>query len=194
MSAVQYNISEIIESIKPISKSSITLIESQTRSIIHAKGTIFSAARSIDQFEYFVLDGVCRSFLLNQEGLPTTISFFMGGSIISPYVSRTEEGRSLVNLEALTDLKLGVIKAVDFEQMMVENLEIREFGNQVLRNELKAKVAKEISLATRPSSERLQEMRRNFPSLENLVPHHTIATYLGITAISLSRLRKDLMA
>jgi CRP-like cAMP-binding protein len=88
---------------------------------------------------------------------------------------------------------LASIDANIFAELMVNNLEIRNFGNQVLRNELACKVDKEIGLASLTAKERLIKLREQFPLLENLVPHTDIATYLGITNISLSRLRKGLI-
>jgi hypothetical protein len=76
---------------------------------------------------------------------------------------------------------------------MVQDLEIREFGNTVLRNELKKKVEKEIGLASLTAKERLIQFRKDYPFLENLIPHPYIASFLGITNVSLSRLRKELM-
>ena len=108
-------------------------------------------------------------------------------------MSRTTNGKSILNFQALTDLKLGAMDASKFENLMVENLEIREFGNTVLRNELTEKIDKEISLASTTAAERLIKFRKKHPMLENLVPHPTIASYLGITNISLSRLRRDLL-
>ncbi len=75
---------------------------------------------------------------------------------------------------------------------MIENIEIRTFGNLVLQNELKSKVEKEIGLASLSAKERLIEFRKKYKILENFVPHTDIASYLGITNISLSRLRKEL--
>ena len=136
-----------------------------------------------------MLDGICRSFLLNPEGEKVTISFFAENSILSPFTTRTQNGRSSINFEALTAVKLGEMDAQAFEQLMVENLEIREFGNTVLRNELRDKVEKEIGMASLTAKERLINFREKYPGLENLIPHPTISSYLGITNISLSRLR-----
>jgi CRP-like cAMP-binding protein len=83
--------------------------------------------------------------------------------------------------------------AKSFEKLMVDNLEIREFGNVVLRNELKQKVEKEIGMASLTAKERLVKFREQYPLLENIIPHTTISTYLGITNISLSRLRNELL-
>ena len=76
---------------------------------------------------------------------------------------------------------------------MVNHMDTREFGNMVLKIELQNKVDKEIGHASLTARERLLKFREQFSLLENLVPHTTIASYLGITNISLSRLRKELI-
>ena len=81
---------------------------------------------------------------------------------------------------------------IGFRTILINNLEIRRFGNTVLRNELARKVDKEIGSASLSAKERLLKFREEYPLLENLIPHTHIASYLGITNISLSRLRSNL--
>jgi hypothetical protein len=100
---------------------------------------------------------------------------------------------SNLNFQASTDIRVGIMDASIFLDLMVDHLDIRDFGNMVLKMELQNKVEKEIGHASLTAKERLLRFRDEFPLLENLVPHHSIATYLGITNISLSRLRKELM-
>ncbi|MEM6343465.1 MAG: hypothetical protein AAF927_06275 [Bacteroidota bacterium] len=61
-----------------------------------------------------------------------------------------------------------------------------------MQNELLQKVDKEIGLASLKAKDRLIKFREEYPQLENLIPHPHIASYLGITNISLSRLRKEI--
>jgi CRP-like cAMP-binding protein len=186
-------IQNILRNIAPMSASSVKSINALVEEVDIDKSEVFVKKGQFNHQEYFVLEGICRSFVVNHEAEEITISFFAEGSIISPYVSRTTNGKSDLNFQALTDLKLGMMDAASFENLMVENLEIRHFGNTVLRNELIQKVSKEIDLASAPAKERLLKFRGVYPQMENLVPHQTIASYLGITNISLSRLRRDLM-
>ena len=95
--------------------------------------------------------------------------------------------------QASTDLEIATINASDFQNLMITNSEIRNFANTVLQNELILKVEKEIGLASLSAKERLIKFRERYKILENLIPHTEIASYLGITNISLSRLRRDLM-
>ena len=79
----------------------------------------------------------------------------MDESVVSPHTTRIKDGRSMVNLKALTDLTIGEVEASLFEQLMVEDLDIRNLGNAVLRHELMEKVEKEIGLASLSAKERL---------------------------------------
>ncbi|MEP4534464.1 MAG: Crp/Fnr family transcriptional regulator [Cyclobacteriaceae bacterium] len=140
--------------------------------------------------EYFLLNGIVRSYLTNQNGELNTLLFFEESSVLSPHVTRTSNSKSLINLEAVTECTLARIDAGEFENLIEKNLEIREFANTVLRQELLQKTNKEIRLISWTSKQRLEQFRKDFRMLENLVPHSMIATYLGITNVSLSRLRK----
>lgn len=186
-------IEDIVNSIYPLSVDPMKQIMDIIESLECKKGACFIEKGSHNYHEYFLLDGVCRSFILNPDGEEITIAFFSSGSVLSPYVTRTVQERSNLNFQALTDLKMGTMDASKFLSLMVDNLDIREFGNLVLKNELQNKVEKEIGNASLTAKQRLLKFREQYALLENLVPHTTIATYLGITNISLSRLRKELL-
>ncbi|MFY0687470.1 MAG: Crp/Fnr family transcriptional regulator [Cyclobacteriaceae bacterium] len=184
---------EVIHATFPMSLASVRIIEDLVERVQVDKGMNFIEKGRHDNNEYFVLDGISRSYLLSPEGEKVTISFYTANMVLSPHTIRVQDGRSTLNFQALTPLELGVLDAKAFEQQMIENLEIREFGNTVLRNELKSKVTKEIGLASLTAKERLIAFRETYPGMENFVSHVDIASYLGITNISLSRLRKELM-
>ncbi|GAB5551852.1 MAG: Crp/Fnr family transcriptional regulator [Saprospiraceae bacterium] len=182
-------ISSIINAVTPVSIKSIGKIRDLIEYLPIKKGDSITRVGRTNTLEYFMIEGICKTFLYTPEGEEVTISFFMPLSIISPSTTRNKEGRSIINIRALTDVELATINADAFEKLMIEDLEIRHFGNTVLRNELMTKVQKEIGLASLRGKDRLQLLRETFPNIENLVPHSDIASYLGITTISLSRLR-----
>lgn len=185
-------IKDIIKSIFPISSSSISEIESIIEYQNVEKGQTFIKRNKRNTSEYFLLDGVCRSYLINHEGEEVTITFYTSNSILSPNITRTKEEASILNFQALTSLKIAYMDAHKFEQLMIDNLEIRRFGNTVVRIELLKKIDKEIGLASLSAKERLLNFREQYPMLENIISHTDIASYLGITNISLSRIRGEL--
>jgi len=187
-------VKNIINSIYPISNKSFGEIEKLLKFETYSKGEIFISRNKWNEKEYFALKGISKSYLINPDGDEITISFFLENTILSPHPIRTSKNISNLYFKALTDIELASINANDFENLMIENIEIRNFANTVLQNELISKVEKEIGLASLSAKERLIEFRNKFQILENLIPHTDIASYLGITNISLSRLRKDLMS
>ncbi|MDT7829573.1 Crp/Fnr family transcriptional regulator [Pricia sp. S334] len=154
-------------------------------------GTLLFKPNQPEQSEYILLQGIAHTFLLNFEGEEITLSFFEDNTVLPPFVTRTQKGKSILHCKAITDCTFVQIDAKAFESLMIDNLEIREFGNTVLRQELLNKVNKEIRMASWSAKERLEQFRRDFSMLENKIPHPMIASYLGITNVSLSRLRKQ---
>ena len=183
----------IINKVSTVSEGSLDLVSDLIVIEVYEKGDVFIDRGKKNNKEYFVFEGICRSFLLSPEGEEVTISFFLEGSILSPNKTRTANQISHLNFQALTKLTVASLNADKFEQLMINHIDIREFGNMVLQNELLAKVEKEIGLASLNAKERLILFREKHHFLENLITHVDIASYLGITNISLSRLRKELM-
>jgi len=182
----------LVNKVSPVSEGSLDLISDLILVEVYEKGDVFIDRGGKNNKEYFVYEGVCRSFLLSPEGEEITISYFLEGSVLSPNKTRTANQISHLNFQALTKLTVASLNADKFEQLMINHIDIREFGNMVLQNELLAKVEKEIALASLNGRERLILFREKYHFLENLISHVDIASYLGITNISLSRLRKEL--
>ncbi|MCF8264809.1 MAG: Crp/Fnr family transcriptional regulator [Melioribacteraceae bacterium] len=142
-----------------------------------------------EESEYFVLDGIIRSNIFTRKGEDVTLSFFYEKSVLPPCISRTNDGISTLNFQSLSEVKIAIINANLFRELMQKHLDLYQFGNMVMMSELQIKAKKEISFATLSAKVRLEELRSQFPGIENLIPHTHIASYLGITPISLSRLR-----
>ena len=72
---------------------------------------------------------------------------------MSPHSTRASNNISSHYFKALTNLEIASMNASEFEKLMIENTEIRDFGNKVLQRELKSKVEKEIGLASLTAKE-----------------------------------------
>ena len=170
-------------SIKLASLISISQIE---------KGNTFVTRGKVNSDEYLILSGICRSYLINPHGDEVTLSFFTKDTAISPNLTRTDSSNSILNIQTLTEVKLATFSTTDLMTSMANNREIENWANSVLQNELLQKVKKEINQNSLKAKERLLSFRAQYPGLENLIPHTYIASYLGISSDSLSRLRREL--
>ncbi len=85
----------------------VTLCESR----VVNKGDTFIEVGRRDRQEYILLSGLVRSFLLDSEGKEVTLSFFAGPAVLSPFLTRTVENRSILNFQALTLCHLAAMEA-----------------------------------------------------------------------------------
>ena len=144
----------IVNKVSPVSEGSLDLISDLIVVEVYEKGDVFIDRGKKNNKEYFVYEGVCRSFLLSPEGEEVTISYFLEGGVLSPNLTRTANQISHLNFQALTKLTVASLNADKFQQLMINHLDIRGFGNGVLQNELLAKVEKEIALASLNTGEK----------------------------------------
>jgi CRP-like cAMP-binding protein len=152
---------------------------------------IFAEGKN-NHFEYILISGVVHRYNISDKGDVVTTGFYMSKSVITPNFARTNNGKSIFSLQTLTDVVLAEILVSDLDHLRYTNQEFNEFGQRIFETELARMFYNETVFRSFNAKERLLTLRKQFPSLENLVPHNIIASYLGITNVSLSRLRNEL--
>ncbi len=139
--------------------------------------------------EIFVLEGIMRGYYDTFNGKEVNVEFFQGPSVTAPWFTRTFNGHSSINYQVLTQAVLLEINAERFDALMKSSLAIYRWATGITQRELMRKTHREILLLTKSAEERFEVFRQMFKALENHIPLNHIASYLGITQVSLSRLR-----
>ena len=140
-------------------------------------------------YEMFLVEGVFRVLLTDQDNNEVNIAFYEGPTVIGPYFSRNINSKHMSAFQALENCHLILFDARSFADLIRQFMDIRAFAYQVVDKELKIRTLKEQVFVTRPAAVRLEFFRQTYPGLENRIPLHHIASYLGISQVSLSRLR-----
>lgn len=155
------------------------------------KGDFIVKEGKVFSFELFLVEGIFRSFLQTSEQEEVNLAFYEGPQIVAPYQMRNINDRHLVNFETLTDCVLILMDAQLFSNLIRTKLDIRTFAFLVLEKESLLRAQKEAFFISQPANSRLQFFREKYPGLENKIAQHHIASYLGISPVSLSRLRNS---
>jgi len=157
------------------------------------KNEILFSENKNNLYEYLLFEGVLHRFNFDENGNSVTTGFYIGSSVITPNFARIVKNKSLFTLQALTDVCIAEIPVSVLDNFRYTNKEFEIFGLKVLQNELSKNILTDIVYRSSNAKERLHMLRKTYPNLENLIPHSIIASYLGITNVSFSRLRNELI-
>ncbi len=140
-------------------------------------------------YEIIVLDGHLISTISDPDGKEVCVGFYAGPSVVTPNIARTRAGRSLVSITATTDAQIARVNSDRLTQLMISSEPIRNWANDALRNALSQKADREWCLAALGGADRLRWFRETYPDYEDIFNHALIASFLGVTPVTLSRLR-----
>lgn len=142
----------------------------------------------------FLQSGVVRAFFINQEGQEYNKQFFVGPGSIGGYTSLLTGKANLIPQQALTDC---IIHTCDFKSLTDRYTVYRDLETLARRTAeyyFLEKEKKELEIVLLDASQRYRIFQQEFPTLEQLIPQYHIASYLGISATQLSRIRHQFAA
>jgi CRP-like cAMP-binding protein len=139
----------------------------------------------------FVEKGMLRSYSVDEKGVEHIIQFaFEGWWISDQYAFLTGEP-SQYNIDALEDCELLLLSRVAEEQMLEKVPKMERFFRLLLQNSMIAMQRRLVSSLSRSAEERYHELVYSCPTIPQRVPQHMMASFLGITPETLSRIRKQ---
>ncbi len=160
--------------------------------------------RNLKKNDYFVREGeVAKYISFTQEGYLRVFYNHDGNEItrdISPLHSFVTALPSFIShepsfeiIQTITDCKLFVIYRDDLENLYNHYINWQKVGRRVMEEMFVETQNRIYSFITKSAEMRYKEMMNKFPDIFLHVPLQFIASYLGITSQSLSRLRKDIL-
>jgi len=140
----------------------------------------------------FLQQGYMRAFAFDIEGNEITTNFYTPGQMIFEVASFFNRTRSKENIQALTDCEGWFITYKQLNDLFHSLPEFREFGRAMLVRGFADLKNRMLATITETAEERYAALLRTNPGIFQHAPLKTIATYLGITDTSLSRIRAAL--
>jgi CRP-like cAMP-binding protein len=153
------------------------------------KNTLLLAAGEISKSFYFILNGSVRMYY-DVDGVEKTAFFYFENSFVSSYESFTRQVPAKHKLQTLENTTVAVISS-EVAMQLVDRFPKFEFLARIMMEE-ELIVYQEIisSFITLNAEQRyLKLLNEQHPILQR-IPQHQLATYLGVTAETLSRIRK----
>jgi len=142
----------------------------------------------------FVEKGMLRSYTIDDKGNEHIMQFAFEGWWISDQFSFLTGQPAIYTIDALEDSELLLLSKSAEEQLLQQIPKFEKFFRILLQNSLIATQTRLISSLSQRAEERYQQLVNGCPTILQRVPQHMMASFLGITPETLSRIRKQLTA
>jgi CRP-like cAMP-binding protein len=144
------------------------------------------------RFETFVNKGCLRAYHIDEKGQEHIAQFAIEGWWISDMYSFLTATPARFNVDALEDSELLCIDKLSLEELYIQVPKFERFFRIILQNAFIAHQQRIIANMSKTVEEHYLDFMNYYSQLEQRVPQHQVASYLGITPESLSRIRRQL--
>jgi len=168
-----------------------TLIQ-QCEIVEFPKGTMIMKAGEKQDAVYYIFKGIIRNCVDTLDGGITTYGFRNENLIITGYALHNfkNQHKSLLSVESLEECIMVKIPYTALKFMEINSKDAHKVGRFLAEYHTLELVQFIISADTKTILERYKELDLLFPNIHQRVPQHIIASYLRITPVHLSRIKK----
>lgn len=157
-----------------------------------SKNDFILHAGDVEQYLRFITKGTSRIFTYNNKSEEVSFGFCSSNGFCSSYTSFITQKPSALSIQTLEDTEVLCMPYNSLQELYAYSHTGERLGRINAELYIAFKEEREIMLLTMNAVERYLYLIDKHPNLVKLIKQEHIATYLGITPQSLSRIRKDL--
>lgn len=140
----------------------------------------------------FVEKGLLRSYTIDEKGAEHIVQFAPEGWWIADIYSHLTGEPSEYNIDAVEETETLLLTKEAYEELMERAPVFERYYRLLMQNSLIAYQRRLTCTLSRTAEETYTEFLQVYPHIAQRVPQHNIASYLGITPESLSRIRRQI--
>ncbi len=152
------------------------------------KGATVISAGKTERYVYFIERGIARAYKQTERG-EATIWFGADGDVMLSFLSFFRNEPGYESIEVLEESVLYRISGKQLQQLYSQYIHMANWGRKLAEYELIKTEQRFMELQFKTATERYQNLMRYTPTILQRVQLGYIASYLGITQVSLSRIR-----
>lgn len=175
----------------PISDYAAKLIADNFEHSILPKNTLTLKEGKVNSDYIFLEDGFMRSFVFDTDGNEVTTNIYKPRQMVFEVGSYFQRKPSNESIETITECSVWIGKYDSFQKLFHSLPEFREFGRAILVKGFISFKERTTAMITQKAEQRYEKLLTDSPEIFQHVPLKYIASYLGVTDTSLSRIRKE---
>jgi CRP-like cAMP-binding protein len=184
---------EYLKSFNLLTEDEIEMFLSKAEVNNLERGEYFIREGAICNTVAFVESGILRSFYTTPEGEEMTYCISFQNSFMTAYSSYISGLPTIENIQAITPVRLLLLKKKDIEQISETSTNVLRFAKIMAENEYMELERRVFSYQRESARERYENLLLTRPEYIEQIPLKYLASYLGITPRHLSRLRAELI-
>ena len=155
-------------------------------------GTILLREGEIATKLNIVIKGCLRTYFVKDTGAEITSQFFVENQMVASFESMVTQTPGNQYIEAIEDSIIGIIPAKELQKLFMNNPTALTGFNRFIMNRLIYYMNQHASFILDSPEKRYVKLLKESPELASRLPQQYIASFLGITPVSLSRIRARL--
>lgn len=192
MSISNLSILEVFKDVT-FSEEQLLNVGSKFEEIELKKGDFLLRAEEKVRHQYYVRSGCLRTFFIDKSGKEYTIQFAVKDWWISDYTAFFSSSKAIMYIEGIQDAILYKVSKSDIDVLLREIPQLEPFYRKKMEKLFASFQRRILANLAQTAKERYISFKETYPAIEQNVKNYHIASYLGITTESLSRIRKKLI-
>ena len=185
-------IETFINQVQPLSDNALALFKSIVTKKSFSKNDVFVSSGSLPSKFYLLKQGIARSFTVDQKGKEHIRTLFTPITTSGALAALIKKEPSRSTYDCLTDCEFLEGDYYKFIELTKINHELALFHVKILEAVFLNVVKRISELSSLNATERYVKLKKEIPDIDNLIQQYHIASYLNITPVQLSRIRKEL--
>jgi len=176
-----------------LSREQIEIVVSCATKRNYKKGEYFLKSGEANVELGYLTLGVFRYFVIDEKGNENTSMFIAEGDFFTELESFHEKGTSIGYFQAETDAETLIFDRSNYDRMVSEVQEMEYIFKRLSQKKLAEQLKLFRTILTLEAKDSYLLLLNQFPSIVSRVPDSHLASHLGITRHSLSRIKKKIM-
>jgi len=181
-----------LNTLSPLSQKSWEQAKSFFKTVSLQEGEHLIQAEDKVEHMYFMTKGLARYYYLTLEGKEFNKSFSVPGNVVSSISSLVLNVPSPFYLQCLEQCSFISISFTDFTSLTNNNMQYAQLGLRMLEKLAIKKEQRESDFLLLDATQRYEQFLEEYSNINTQIPNYHIASYLGISEVTLSRIRRSL--
>jgi len=154
--------------------------------------TIITNEGEIPEKVYMLVQGIMHAYINSESGKQYNKKIFSPNSFVGALTSMIKNKPSKLTYQALTKCKVFEVDFNKFMNLCKTDVNISNLYIKILERIFMQYERRSIELISLDATQRYIKLRQRIPNIDDLIPQFQIASFLGITPVQLSRIRKKM--